>query len=155
LRRPFLLGLLFASQSLVPAHAAPPAQPIARAQFLTVMDQEFGKMDADKDGKLSRAEVEAFQRAVAVADAASRNRALFAQLDADRNGQVSPTEFLKLTVPAAIDAAPMFRQYDPNHDGAITIVEHRAVKLARFDAIDTDKDGVASLAEQRAAGLMK
>jgi len=34
-------------------------------------------------------------------------------------------------------------------------VEHRTIKLARFDAIDADKDGIASPAEQRAAGLIK
>jgi hypothetical protein len=147
------LGLLTA----VSASAAlgQPAAPIARGQFLTVMDQEFRKMDADKDGKLSPAEVEAFQRATAVAEAAQRNRALFARLDADRNGQLSPAEFLKVNAPAAIDPRPVFAQYDPNRDGIITLVEHRTVKLSRFDAIDADKDGVASIAEQRAAGLIK
>jgi hypothetical protein len=144
---------------MAPAQAAPapsPAPgPIARAQFLTIMDQEYRKMDADKDGKLTRAEADAFQRAAAVAEAGQRNRALFAQLDAHRDGQVSPGEFLKLSVPATADAAPLFKQYDPNRDGVITIVENRTIKLSRFDAIDADKDGVASIAEQRAAGLIK
>lgn len=119
------------------------------------MDQEFRKIDADKDGKLTRSEVDGFQRAAAVAEAGQRNRALFAQLDVNRDGQLSQAEFLKLSVPASTDPAPMFKQYDPNHDGVITIVENRTVKLSRFDAIDTDKDGVANLSEQRAAGLIK
>ena len=137
------------------AAVAQSSAPIPRATYLTIMDQEFRKMDADKDGKLGRAEVEAFQRAAAVAEAAQRNRALFAQLDTDRNGQLSPAEFLKVTVPAVTDARPMFSQYDGNRDGIITLVEHRTIKLARFDAIDADKDGIASPAEQRAAGLIK
>jgi hypothetical protein len=153
LRLCLVIGLSLGA--IAPAHAAPAAGPIARAQFLTIMDQEFRKMDADKDGRLTRGEVDLFQRAAAVAEAGQRNRALFARLDADRNGQISPAEFLKMTVPAATDPAPLFRQYDPNHDGVITIVENRTVKLSRFDAIDADKDGVASIAEQRAAGLTK
>ena len=153
MRLRLVAGLL--TITLAAAAAGQSAQPIPRAQFLVVMDQEFRKMDADKDGKLTRAEVESFQRAAAVAEAAQRNRALFAQLDADRNGQLSPAEFLKVTVPAAVDIRPMFAQHDPNRDNIITLVEHRTVKLSRFDAIDTDKDGTASVAEQRAAGLIK
>jgi Ca2+-binding EF-hand superfamily protein len=150
----FLISFIPAS-ALAQAARAPQAQPIARAQFLTVMDQEFRKMDSDRDGKLTRIEAEAFQKLVALAEAGQRSRALFAQLDADRNGQISPAEFLKLTVPATVDVRPMFAQYDPNRDGVITLVEHRTVKLSRFDALDTDKDGIASPAEQRAAGLTK
>lgn len=151
----FCLAFGLSLFALAPAQAQPAAKPILRSEFLTIMDQEFRKMDADRDGKLTRKEADQFQRAVAVAEAGQRNRTLFAQLDADRNGQVSQAEFLKLSVPAPTDTAPMFRQYDPNHDGIITIVENRAVKLSRFDAIDADKDGVASLAEQRSAGLIK
>ena len=134
---------------------SPQVQPIPRAQFLTIMDQEFGKMDADKNGKLTRAEIEAFQKMVAVAEAAQRNRAAFAQLDTDRNGQISPAEFMKMNVPAPVDVRPMFTQYDGNRDGIISLVEHRTVKLARFDSIDADKDGLATPLEQRAAGLVK
>lgn len=141
----------------LPATAVRPqqSQPIPRAEFLTVMDQEFRKMDADRDSRLSRAEAEAFQKMVAVAEAGQRNRTLFAQLDADRNGQISVVEFQKLSTPAAVDTRPMFAQYDSNRDGTITLVEHRSVKLSRFDAIDADKDGVASSVEQRAAGLAR
>ena len=131
------------------------AVPIPRAAYLTVMDGEFRKMDADKNGQVTRQEVEGFQRLAAVAEAAQRNRAMFAELDTDRNGQISPAEFAKVTPPAAINAQPVIAQYDGNRDGQVSQVEYRSVKLSRFDRIDTDKDGIASIAEQLAAGLSK
>ena len=129
--------------------------PIPRAAYLTVMDGEFRKMDADKNGLVTKQEVEGFQRAAAVAEAAQRNRAMFAELDTDHNGQISPAEFAKVTPPVAINAQPEIAQYDGNRDGQVSQVEYRSVKLTRFDRIDTDKDGIASIAEQRAAGLSK
>jgi hypothetical protein len=140
----------------VPAIAQSPTQPIPRTEFLAVMDQEFRKMDADKDGKLTRAEIEAFQRAAAVAESAQRNRALFSQLDTDRNGQLSPAEFTKLSVsPPTPNAAPVLAQADLNRDQQVTLVEYRTAKLANFDRMDADKDGVVSVAEMRASGLVK
>jgi hypothetical protein len=151
------LCLAFCLVAAVPgAAAAQSVQPVARAQFLTVMDQEFRKIDADKDGKLVKAEVEAFQRAVAVAESAQRNRALFAQLDSDRNGQINQAEFVKLAVtPPSPDAGPLLAQSDLNKDQHVTLVEYRTAKLANFDRMDADKDGVVSVAEMRAGGLVK
>ena len=137
--------------------AAPAASPdVPRTQFIAQMDLEFGKMDADKNGKVSRAEIEAYDRAVAIGSARARALASFAQLDADKNGQLSQAEFLKLvtgTPPA--DGRPLLAKLDTNKDGAISLVEHRAGKLSYFDQIDTDKDGIVSLAEMKAAGVVK
>lgn len=145
-----LTGLVFAS----PAYAQA-AAPIPRATFLTVMDAEFRKMDADKNGQVTKVEIEQFQRLQAVAESQARNRALFAQLDKDRNGQISAAEFAAVTPPPTVNAQPLIAQYDANRDGKVSQVEYRSVKLTRFDRIDADKDGIASLAEQRAAGLIK
>jgi len=131
------------------------AAPIPRAGFLTVMDGEFRKMDADKNGQVTKIEIEQFQRLQAVAESQARNHAMFVQLDKDRNGQISPAEFAAVTPPATINGQPLIAQYDANHDGKVSQIEYRGVKLMRFDAIDADKDGIASIAEQRAAGLIK
>ena len=112
-------------------------------------------MDADKNGQVTRLEIEQFQRLQAVAEAGARNRVLFVQLDKDKNGQISPTEFMAVTPPATVDARPIISQYDANRDGSVSVVEYRSVKLSRFDGVDTDKDGIASIAEQRASGLIK
>ena len=80
----------------------------------------------------------------------------FGKMDADKNGQLSQAEFLKLvtgTPPA--DGRPLLAKLDTNKDGVISLVEHRAGKLSYFDQIDTDKDGIVSLAEMKAAGVVK
>jgi len=145
-----LTGFVVASVAYAQA-----AAPMPRATFLTVMDGEFRKMDADKNGFVTKIEIEQFQRLQAVAESQARNRAMFAQLDKDKNGQISPAEFAAVTPSPTVNAQPLIAQYDSNHDGKVSQIEYRSVKLSRFDAIDSDKDGIVSLAEQRAAGLIK
>ena len=120
------------------------------------MDTQFRKMDADKNGLLSRVEIEQFQKLAALAEAQARNRALFVQLDTDKNGQLSPAEFAKVTAPSpAANAAPMLGREDGNRDGQISLVEHRTATLANFDRLDSDKDGVVTPAEMKAGGIIK
>lgn len=153
--------LIFALPIVVLAGAAwgqarPATGDVPRAQYITVQDGEFRKMDADKNGQLTRAEVEAFQRIVALATARTRNQQLFAQLDSDRNGQVSPAEFTKLSAPPPpANGQPFIAQMDGNKDGRVSLIEHRAGKLAHFDRMDTDKDGTVTVAELRAAGVIR
>ena len=136
------------------ARPQPEAPPIPRAVFLSNMDSEFRRMDADKNGILTRKEIEDSQRAAAVLQAQIRNRQLFAALDADKNGMLSPGEFARLaqTVPQP-NASPMIQRFDTNSDRAISLVEYRAGTLANFDKLDTDKDGVVTPAEMRAGGI--
>jgi Ca2+-binding EF-hand superfamily protein len=132
------------------------AQPIPRTQFIGDMDTQFRKMDADKNGLLTRVEIEQFQKLTAVAEAQARNRALFEQLDTDRNGQLSPGEFAKVNAASpAANAAPMLGREDGNRDGQISMIEHRTATLANFDRLDTDKDGIVTPAEMKAGGIIK
>lgn len=129
---------------------------VARSVYIRTMDQEFGKMDADKNGQVTRSEVEALQRADAVARAGARVRALFNQLDSDRNGQLSFAEFAKANSGAPpVNAQPFMALFDSNKDGSVSLIEHRAGKLAYFDKIDTDKDGNVTASEMKAAGVIK
>ena len=136
-----------------PAPTGP--QPLPRSVFLGNMDQEFLKMDADKNGQVTREEAAAFNRAAAVAGAAGRNNALFRELDADHNGSISPVEFRRLISPppAAINGQNFINSMDSNRDGKVSLIEHRAATVANFDKIDTDKDGVVTPAEMKAAGI--
>jgi Ca2+-binding EF-hand superfamily protein len=139
-----------------PAAQAPAAQPIPRATFLANMDADFARMDANHDGKLVKAEIENSLRASEAQAIMQRNRALFAELDRDHNGQLSPVEFAQFhAVPAPPNATPMLQHFDTSKDGAITQVEFRAGTLANFDRLDTDKNGVVSAAEMRAGGIIK
>jgi Ca2+-binding EF-hand superfamily protein len=151
-------AVMLAAAAAFPAHAQAPAAPtpVPRTEFIQVMDTEFKQMDADKNGILTKKEIEDFQRATSILIAQRRNAALFETLDKDKNGQLSKTEFsfLPMTVPAP-NAAPVLAQTDTNRDGQITAVEYRTGKLASFDRMDTDKDGIVSVAEMKAAGLIK
>lgn len=130
--------------------------PLARAEFIRNMDSEFRKMDADKNGLLTRVEVEQYQKLQAVAQAAARNKALFLQLDADKNGQLSAVEFAKLVQPpAAANSQPMLARMDSNRDQQISLVEHRIATLANFDRLDADKDGNVTAAEMKAGGIAR
>jgi Ca2+-binding EF-hand superfamily protein len=155
-RLSFFAVALLAPAPLLAQAAAPAAQPIPRTQFVADMDTHFRKMDADKNGQLTRIEIEQFQKLTAIAEAQAKNRALFAQLDADRNGQLSTTEFAKVTAPfPAANAQPMIARMDGNRDSQINLIEHRTATLANFDRLDTDKDSVVTPAEMKAGGISR
>jgi Ca2+-binding EF-hand superfamily protein len=136
-----------------PQRRAPVVHPISREAFLRSMDAQFHKMDANKDGAVTRAEVESFERNILVLQTQSRDRALFARLDTDRSGQLSWAEFARASSsPPTPGAAPTLKRFDLNRDGSISIVEYRTGTLSNFDRMDTDKDGLVSLAEMRARG---
>ncbi len=136
-----------------PAARQAGAQAISRSVFLANMDTEFRKMDADKNGTITKSEIEGFERAVSVVKAQAQNRQLFARLDADRNGQLSAAEFARLASPSPVNAAPLLAHADLNRDQSITLVEYRTSTLANFDRMDTDKDGVVTPAEMKAGGV--
>lgn len=154
-----VLALLAAAQAgAQPARApaAPAAVPVPRTAFIQTMDTEFRQMDADKNNRVTRTEIEQFQQAVGLLQAQNQVRALFVRLDTDRNGQLSAAEFSRMAVaPAPPNPAPVMSQADLNRDGSITLVEYRTAKLVNFDRMDADKDGIVSVAEMRAAGLVK
>ena len=135
------------------APAAPAAQPLPRAQFISTMDGEFRKVDADKDGQLTRIEIDQFQKVAAVAMARRRNQALFARLDADKNGQISPAEFASLPINPPRTDPGLLLKFDTSKDGKVSLIEHRTATLANFDRLDTDKNGVVSPAEMKAGGI--
>jgi hypothetical protein len=140
-----------------PASASSAANgAVPRTTFIETMDAEFKRMDTDRNGILTKKEIEEFQHALSVFSNQQRLVALFQQLDADKNGQLSPAEFagLRLPTPPA-NAAPVLAQTDLNHDGQVTAVEYRAGKLVNFDRMDADKDGIVSIAEMKAAGIIK
>ncbi len=100
----------------------------------------FRQADADKDGKVTRAEFDA-----------ARN-ARFAGIDANKDGalEVSELRAWKRTWPArARDAR--FKALDADGDGKIGVEEFVAKRKAQFGGIDTDKDGAIGKAEFDAA----
>lgn len=141
-----------------PATARPAsAQPLPRATFITNMDAEYRRLDSDRNGALTRVEIESAQRQTFQRQAAVRNQQLFRQLDADKNGQLSAAEFARLASAAApqVNAVPVLTRHDGNRDGKVTLIEYRASTLANFDKLDTDKDGIVTPAEMKAGGILR
>ena len=128
-------------------------KPIPRAQFIAGMDAEFRKMDTDKNGQVTRAEIEQAERGKAEASAEARNRAQFVALDTNKNGQLSPAEFARLTPQPMVSAEPLLARMDGNRDQQVSLVEFRAATVANFDRLDVDRNGVVTPAEMKVGGV--
>ena len=153
------LALVMICLSPTPGLAAPaktgPA-PVPRSEFIETMDAEFKARDADKNGVVTKAEIEAYQRALFMRANQERLAALFQRLDGDKNGQLSRAEFSGLNLPTLpVNAAPLLSTVDLDRNGRVTLVEYRTGKLRNFDRMDADKDGIVSVIEMKAGGLIK
>ncbi|NJM84323.1 MAG: calcium-binding protein [Tabrizicola sp.] len=105
----------------------------------------FDAMDADKDGKVTEAEI------------ADHRRATFTAADADGNGLLSVQE-LKQMGKAADEVrqdrrvARMMERMDADGDGSLSASELSAMQGSRmFARVDADKDGAITKAEVEAA----
>lgn len=144
---------LLASSSLSSAQTV--RKSIPRAAFIATTDAEFRKIDANKDGQLITAEVQQYQESAALAQVLQDSRAAFVALDTDRNGQISSAEWAKLPLtPPRTNAATLMR-FDDGQDGKVSLLEHRNARLANFDRIDTDKDGIVTAAEMKDGGVAR
>jgi hypothetical protein len=144
--------LWMASAALLVMQQAAVTQPGPRSDYLKVMDGQFRQLDADGDGKVMPQEVVAKEARDQRAQALALNRKIFGDLDKDRNGSLSADEFGGLVgTPPSADPRPFMQRMDLDKDGTVTLVEHRTVLLATFDAIDSDKDGVVTPAEMQAS----
>ncbi|MBB5686533.1 EF-hand domain-containing protein [Sphingobium boeckii] len=149
---------------------------VTKAEVIAKADARFVAKDIDKDGKLTPADRSAAQKA--------RADARFATMDADKSGQITRAEF-----DAAGDKRMEMRgargdgERGPGHwgrgggkgghhgmmgkghgrgpggmmavdadkDGAITLAEQRAHAVATFDKQDANKDGKVTPDERKAA----
>lgn len=114
------------------------------------MEKMFEQIDADKDGKITKDEMDAFRAA------------RFAAVDTDSDGKLSQEE-----LGAARDARRLERQQqmverlDQNDDGLLSAEELAAAGPKRgpeamFDRLDADNDGALTLEEmQQARGGMR
>ena len=97
------------------------------------------------------------------AEALARADQRFDQLDANKDGKLTPDELAAGRAPRG-DAPPppagatpgrfgqrMFARMDTNNDGVVDRAEYRANAAQRFDRIDTNKDGKIDAGERKAA----
>lgn len=107
---------------------------------------DFAAVDADKDGKLTPAEIDAYRAAEAKA------------MDADGDGLLSAEELVAMHMKGAQErasamAAMMIERRDADGDGKLSAAEMtmRPMPQRMLDRMDTDKDGALSAAELEAA----
>ena len=147
---PVALATPLAAQTAKPTSATQ-VKSVAKADVMTNADAEFARVDTNKDGQMSRVEIENFQRASTTRMMATRNAAIFKALDADKNGSLTAVEFAKLSASAPkVDAAGVLR-IDTSKDGQVSLAEHRAATLDTFTKIDANKDGMLTAAEVQAS----
>ena len=127
------------------------AEPVARADYLATWDALYRAYDGNGDGTVTAQEVSARLTSEQQQQVLAANREIFINLDRDGNGALSPDEFARLAAEVApVDPASFVERFDLDRNGTITLVEHRTVMLAGFDAIDADKDGVVTPDEMAA-----
>lgn len=107
---------------------------------------DFAAVDADKDGKVTEAELDAF-RAAEVAG-----------IDADKDGKITLDELktmhmARMDERATVMAERMIERLDSDADGALSAAElaARPAPMPIFERIDADGDGALTEAEIDAA----
>jgi Ca2+-binding EF-hand superfamily protein len=119
---------------------------LAVAPLTAAAASRFAAADADRDGVLSRAEVER---------SLPRLAPRFDEIDRNRDGNLSPDELRarpRRSGAAEGGFAERFRRADSDGDGALTRAEAEAAlpRLGgKFDRIDADRDGRLTLEELR------
>jgi Ca2+-binding EF-hand superfamily protein len=137
-------------------------QPSTRAEVEARVKEQFAKLDADRDGSVTSAEMTA-RRGERREQMQERH---FDRMDSNKDGSISRSEFDAAHAkrmerggkrmgrgggkPAGMQGAMMMRA-DRNGDGKITLDEMRTASLARFDRMDANKDGTVTPEERQAA----
>ena len=139
------------------AGAAEDAKPVTRIELSNRLDTDYADLDANKDGKVDAAEINArlVKSAEAELEVIKKERdAAFAKFDTDGNGSISKAEYeahAKLPTIREPDAKPFLDKFDADKDGTISKDEFRAPTISNFERLDKDKDGTLSVAEQSAS----
>jgi Ca2+-binding EF-hand superfamily protein len=173
-----LAGSAFAQAA--PAGQAPMAMPsdhmamapMTRADVVQRVQKHFAMLDTNKDGFLTKAELQQAHGAMHSRGHAGMEGdpgAMFDRLDANHDGSITRDEFNAAHQAMAQRmgnggdmamhqggmrghmAERMFGTADANNDGKVSLQEATAVAAAHFDRADTNHDGTLSADEMRAA----
>lgn len=126
------------------------AAPQTRAAYVDARVARLTALDANHDGVVSVEE----RRAGQAAHRASWIDARFAKMDANGDGMISRAEFDAAAAAQPQHGARMDRHGRPGAErqaGPIVISDVAAKLGQRFDAMDSNRDGVISPEERRAA----
>ena len=159
------LGALVATSSAAEPAGKSAPQAVSRAAMAKRFDARFAQIDKNKDGSLSRAEIDAAHAqfvGLTKAVVGTEIRQEFAATDANKDGQASLAEMTAATPPEGRAGVPKaLARLDTNKDGTLSLAEFAAALpppsigsaadfLKRFDG---NKDGAVSRAEYSSPGL--
>ncbi len=103
----------------------------------------FQEMDANKDGKVAQAEIEAFEAARA------------AEIDANHDGKITADEIQAFREKErAKREAAMLARMDANGDGSVSVQEYEAAQTWRLARMDRNGDGMIDEQDMRDGGGM-
>jgi len=147
-------------------------KPMTRAGMMQKVQDHFAKLDTNKDGFVTKDEMEAARTAMHkhMADRMKdRSASMFDRMDSNHDGSISRAEFDSAHAAMAEHmggermgmrgmhgmrggmAGHMFATADVNHDGRVSLQEATAAAEAHFDKLDANHDGTVTPDERRAA----
>ncbi len=131
------VGAAAALMIAIPAAAQSPRQhnsePLTRAQAVAKAEQRFAKLDLNKDGRVTREEMQQARQQFAQ----SRNGNAVAKQQAPAGGQ------------RGHHGGKGMMGMGFGADGTMTLEQARATALRHFDHMDVNKDGVVTPAERQ------
>lgn len=162
----------------MPMHRMHVAAPMTRAAVQSHVQAMFAKLDANRDGFITKDEAQAAgqqmharmmeRRTQGTAAGQSARRAqMFDRLDANHDGMITRDEFAAAPRPQGMMMrhagmrgmggmrGQMFERADINKDGRISMAEAQQAALARFDAMDLNHDGTVTPQERQQARQMR
>ena len=173
------LAPVLAQSAPAPASAPAPMahltmQPMTRAGIAQMVQQHFAMLDTNKDGFLTKAEMDAGKtamRARMVERKADRGDKMFDRMDSNHDGSVTRQEFDAAHQAMAAKMGQhggmgmrrmgmmhaggmggrMFEMADADKDGRVSLQEATNAALAHFDSADANHDGTVTRDEMRAA----
>ena len=159
--------ILAASALAIPAAGA--AQPGPRGpqgdvtleQMQQRSAQMFERLDANRDGQVTKAEIEAQRE--------ERRDQRFARIDANKDGALTQDELESARdqrqanrgerrgnrglrgMRRGLGGGDRFSRLDSDGNGTVSLTEFQAPQVQRFQRADADGDGVVTVAERQAA----
>ena len=159
---PVTVAAAFAAAALPSAALAQAKtpKPVTRATFVSQLDTAFAGADANHDGSLGVAEIQAViskEMQQAQATLRARAQAQFKTLDTNKDGQLSLAEYSAIvaSLKAKETPAQLLQKLDSNRDGKVSPAEFRAPRLGQFDRVDLNHDGTVTPDEERRAAGQK
>ncbi|HYW16214.1 MAG TPA: EF-hand domain-containing protein [Allosphingosinicella sp.] len=178
MKKIFFAGAALAVLAAAPAVAQPgegrSAQPQTRAHVAARVQARFASADSNRDGYVTRDEVQARTEARR-GQRGERRGQRFERLDSNNDGMISRAEF---EAPRARGGdrgerfadrggrrgggmmmarfgARAFAAMDMDRDGRVALAEMQRSALQRFDRLDSNRDGTITQSERQAARAVR